>query len=784
MAKIRTIELARISVRGIVQGVGFRPFVYRLAVKHNLKGYVYNTSEDVKIEVEGELEAIKQFQLELGIEAPPLAHIEGVAVTHYPPTGYKNFEIRPSIAEEGKYQLISPDIATCQACLSELLNPSDRRYRYPFTNCTNCGPRFTIIEDIPYDRPETTMRYFQMCSQCQAEYENPLDRRFHAQPNACPKCGPKVKLVDNQGKRVAGSDALASASQLLKKGKIVAVKGLGGFLLACDASNEAAVKTLRERKRRSSKPFAIMVNNVNEIKKHCYVSPEEEELLTCPQSPIVLMKWKAGSSVSREVAPNLEYLGIMLPYTPLHHILLKDTELPLVMTSGNLSEEPIAKDNNEALKRLSGIADYFLIHNRDIYSRYDDSVAIVERGTSQLVRRARSYAPYPIHLTFKCRQVLACGAEMKNTFCLTRDNYAFLGQHIGDMENMETLEHFDNTISLYKRLFRIEPEIIAYDLHPDYLSTKYAQELSKSSNIKLIPVQHHHAHIASCMADNKLESSVIGVAFDGTGMGSDGYIWGGEFLVADYCSFDRVGHLEYLPLPGGDAAIKRPYRTAVGYVLSLLGKDTLRAIIASGAKHPRVAFIGEVSEIEIGIIKHQIESGLNSPLTSSMGRLFDAVSALMNIRGEIDYEGQAAVELEMAAYACHYEEHSDEAISNDKESYPYRIIVDEGMRIVQLRDLLSAIIEDLDQGVSSGRISVRFHNTIARMTDEMCRLIADETGINRVVLSGGVFQNRLLLRKIIKLLENSGFQVFTHKQAPCNDGGISLGQAVVANFAK
>jgi len=474
----------------------------------------------------------------------------------------------------------------------------------------------------------------------------------------------------------------------------------------------------------------------------------------------------------------------MLPYTPLHHILLKDTELPLVMTSGNLSEEPIAKDNDEALKRLSGIADYFLIHNRGIYSRYDDSVAIVERGTNQLVRRARSYAPYPIHLTFRARQVLGCGAEMKNTFCLTRDNYAFLGQHIGDMENMETLEHFDNTISLYEKLFRIEPEIIAYDLHPDYLSTKYAQELSKSSNIKLIPVQHHHAHIASCMADNKLEASVIGVAFDGTGMGSDGHIWGGEFLVADYCSFDRVGHLEYLPLPGGDAAIKRPYRTAIGYVLSLLGKDTLMAIIASGAKHPPVAFIGEISEIEIGIIKRQIENGLNSPLTSSMGRLFDAVSALVNIRGEIDYEGQAAVELEMAAYAYHCEERSDEAISNDKESYPYRIIVDEGMRIVQLRDLLSAIIEDLEQGVSSGRISVRFHNTIARMTDEMCRLIADETGIKQVVLSGGVFQNRLLLRKTIKLLENSGFQVFAHKQVPCNDGGISLGQAVVANFAE
>jgi hydrogenase maturation protein HypF len=779
VAEVETLRLARISVRGIVQGVGFRPFVYGLATKHNVKGWVCNTSEDVKIEVEGKAEAIEQFYLELQTKAPPLAHIEDVTISYHPPIGYKKFEIRHSTVEEGKYQLISPDIATCQACLSELLNPSDRRYRYPFANCTNCGPRFTIIGDMPYDRPKTTMRYFQMCPRCQAEYENPLDRRFHAQPNACPKCGPKVELVDNQGNPVCHSelseesDALARASQLLKEGKIIAIKGLGGFLLACDASNETAVKTLRERKRRLSKPFAIMVSNMNEIKKHCYVSSEEEKLLTSPQSPIVLMRWKADSSVSREVAPNLEYLGVMLPYTPLHHILLRDTGLPLVMTSGNLSEEPIAKDNDEALKRLSGIADYFLIHNRDIYSRYDDSVTMVERGISQLVRRARSYAPSPIHLTFNCRQILACGAEIKNTFCLTRDNYAFLSQHIGDMENIETLEHFDNTIFLYKRLFRIEPEIVAHDLHPDYLSTKYAQELGESG-IKLIPVQHHHAHIAACMADNGVEYPVIGVAFDGTGMGTDGHIWGGEFLVADYHSFNRVGHLEYLPLPGGDVAIKKPYRTAIAYVLSLLGEDALNGL----------ALKEQAGKVGIEIINRQIEKGLNSPLTSSMGRLFDAVSALLGIRSEIDYEGQAAVELEMAAYACHCEEHSDEAISSDKESYPYRIIVDKEVKIVQLRNLLSAIIEDLKQGISPRRISLKFHNTIAEMTNEMCQLIADETGINRVALSGGVFQNRLLLRKTIGLLENSGFQVFTHRQVPCNDGGISLGQAVIANFAK
>ena len=774
MAKIKALRLVNISVRGVVQGVGFRPFVYGLATKYNLKGYVYNTSEDVKIEIEGETEAIKQFQLELKAEAPPLAHIEDITTTYHPPVGYKSFEIRRSIAEEGKYQLISPDIATCQTCLNELLNPDDRRYRYPFTNCTNCGPRFTIIESMPYDRPKTTMRYFQMCPQCQAEYDNPLDRRFHAQPNACPKCGPKVELVDRQGNPViarnsatkqAPLDPIATASQSLKEGKIIAIKGLGGFLLACDASNETAVKTLRQRKNRPFKPFAIMVANMDEVKRHCYVSLEEERLLTSPQSPIVLMNWRSDSSLSREVAPNLQYLGVMLPYTPLHHILLRDTQLPLVMTSGNLSEEPIAKDNDEALRRLSGIADYFLIHNRDIYSRYDDSVAIVERETPQLVRRARSYAPYPITLPFKTKQVLGCGAEMKSTFCLTKDSYAFLSQHIGDLGNWETLEHFASTISLYKRLFHIKSEIIAYDFHPDYLSTKYAQELG-ALGMKLVPVQHHHAHIASCMADNGLETPVIGVAFDGTGLGSDGHIWGGEFLVADYQSFNRMGHLEYLPLPGGDAAVERPYRTAIGYILSLLGENALSELTLKE----------RVNEVEVGIIKRQIETGLNSPLTSSMGRLFDAVSALIGIRDKIDYEGQAAVELEMAAYRENY--------ADDKENYPYHIIEDKGVRVVKLATLLSAIIADLSQGTPQGRISIRFHNTIAKMTNEMCQVIANETGIEQVVLSGGVFQNRLLLRKVINLLGNNGFRVFTHRQVPCNDGGISLGQAVIANFAE
>lgn len=784
-----TETLACINVRGIVQGVGFRPFVYRLATKHNLKGWVCNTSEDVRIEAEGEIEAIKQFILELQTTAPPLAHIEDMNISYHPPAGYTEFEIRPSTIEAGKYQLISPDIATCQSCLNEVFDPDDRRYRYPFTNCTNCGPRFTIIADMPYDRAKTTMRYFQMCPQCQAEYDNPLDRRFHAQPNACPQCGPQVELVDSQGNAVCDSaqtgesDPIARTSRLLAEGKIVAIKGLGGFLLACDASNEVVVRTLRERKKRSSKPFAIMVSDIDKVKRHCYVSLEEEKLLTSPQSPIVLMRWKSDSSVSREVAPNLQYLGVMLPYTPLHHILLRDAGLPLVMTSGNLSEEPIAKDNDEALRRLSGIADYFLIHNRDIYSRYDDSVAIVERETIQLVRRARSYAPYPIRLMFPAKQVLGCGAEMKNTFCLTKDNYAFLSQHIGDMENVETLEHFQNTISLYQRLFRIEPEIIACDLHPDYLSTKYAQELSESAGAKLVPVQHHHAHIASCMADNGLEAPVIGVAFDGTGLGNDGHIWGGEFLVADYHSFNRLGHLEYLPLPGGEAAIQRPYRIAISYILSLLGENVL---------NQELDFTRKVSKTEIEIIRCQVENRLNSPLTSSMGRLFDAVSALIGIRDKIDYEGQAAVELEMAAYSWHSGQHSscvtargasDEAMAIDKDSYPYGIIENRGVRIVQLAELLSAIIGDLKQGTPKGKISIKFHNTIAQLANQMCQSIANETGIKQVALSGGVFQNRLLLRKTVSLLESSGFRVFSHRQVPCNDGGISLGQTVIANFA-
>jgi hydrogenase maturation protein HypF len=767
MAKVETTELARISVRGIVQGVGFRPFVFQLATKYSLKGWVCNTSEDVKIEVQGDSRDLEHFVSELQHNAPPLAHIENISVTYHPPADYTKFEIRHSVAEEGKYQLVSPDIATCRPCLNEVFNPRDRRYHYPFTNCTNCGPRFTIIEDIPYDRPKTTMHSFTMCPDCQTEYDNPLDRRFHAQPNACPKCGPKLELLDTSGNHVEAADVISAAGQLLKEGKLMAVKGLGGFLLACDATSEKAVKLLRRRKRRPFKPLAIMVADIDEAKKYCRVSEAEEKLLTSPQSPIVLLPWKSKSTICQAVAPNLKYLGVMLPYTPMHHLLLRESGLPLVMTSGNISEEPICKDNDEAVRRLSGIADYFLVHNRDIYARYDDSVTVVERDDVQLTRRARGYAPYPVHLTFNAKQVLGCGAEEKNTFCLTKDNYAFVSQHIGDMENMETMEHFENTLALYEKLFRIKPEIIAYDLHPEYLSTKYALEQgSHSSHLKLVPVQHHHAHIVSCMADNKIESPVIGVALDGTGYGSDGRIWGGEFLVADYKDFKRLGHLEYLPLPGGAAAIKRPYRTAIGYLLKLLGEEALS---------PKLALLKQIDAVEIELIRRQLQASLNSPLNSSMGRLFDAVSALMGVRGEIDYEGQAAVELEMAAY---------DGIDNVSDKvYPYSIIENDGVNIIRLKELFAAIVDDLYRRVSKATISAKFHNTVANMIFDMCRLIAKQTGISQVTLSGGVFQNRLLFRKVVPLLESAGFSVLVHKQVPCNDGGISLGQAVIANFS-
>ncbi len=760
MSAQNPILLKKIHVTGVVQGVGFRPFVYQLASRHGLTGWVCNTSAGVDLEVEGPRPALEQFLADLEQRAPPLARVESVVAEDFPPDGYQRFEIRLSLAQQGQYQLISPDIATCEDCLRELFDPQDRRYRYPFTNCTNCGPRFTIIEDIPYDRPLTTMRDFVMCPECQREYDDPLDRRFHAQPNACPACGPRLTLTGGDGHPISVDDEISAVVRLLQEGHVVATKGLGGFHLACDATNEAAVRRLRERKGRPAKPMAVMMATMEQIKAHCQVSREEERLLTSSQCPIVLLLWSEGSTVSPLVAPGNRYLGVMLPYTPLYHVLLREMERPLVMTSGNLSEEPIAIGNEEAVSRLRGIADYFLVHNRDIYARYDDSVWMVLGERPQPLRRSRGYAPFPIGLPFTVRQVLACGTELKNTFCATKDGYAFLSQHIGDLENLETLEHFESSIALYRRLFRLEPEVLACDLHPDYLATRYARGLR--SPARLVPVQHHHAHVVSCMVDNGITGPVIGVALDGTGYGTDGQIWGGEFLLADYGGFRRVGHLEYVPLPGGEAAIRRPYRMAVAHLYTLLGEEAVRSALP---------LLGAVEQREIEIIQRQIERGINTQLTSSCGRLFDAVSALLGFRGEATYEGQAAIQLEMMAGDV-----------DDDASYPFAISEEEVGKIIQLGATWMGILEDLRDGVPVGVIALRFHHTVARMVAEMCRRVAEETGLERVALSGGCFQNRLLVARTTESLEEAGLEVFTHRQVPCNDGGVSLGQATVANF--
>ncbi len=754
---------AIISVWGVVQGVGFRPFIYRLATQHSLSGWVRNTSGNVEIEIEGVESGLKAFLNELKTEVPPQARIEDIQITYAPPKDYTGFRIHESEPQKGKYQLVSPDIATCDDCQREIFDPIDRRYRYPFTNCTNCGPRFTIIEDIPYDRLNTTMRDFKMCPQCEKEYNDFLDRRFHAQPNACPICGPQLELVDAEGKKLNCPDVIREASRLLKSGKILAIRGLGGFQLACDATNLKVVKELRNRKHRPTKPFAVMISSPFEAMKHCSISDAEADLLKSSENPIVLLSWrKSNSNIVEDVAPKLDYLGVMLPYTPLHHLLLNEAGMPLVMTSGNLSEEPIAKDNDEALRRLSKIADYFILHNRGIYARYDDSVYMVEENRPVAVRRARGYAPYPVKLPYNSQQILACGAELKNTFCLTRDNHAFISQHIGDMENEETMEHFENTVELYKRLFRIEPEAIACDLHPEYLPSKYAVDYASKRKLPLVKVQHHHAHIASCLVENNIVGPAIGVAFDGVGYGTDGAIWGGEFLIADWYGFKRAGYFEYVPMPGGAAAIKKPYRMALGYLYSLLGDIELPGSLQN------------VKPAEIDIIKRQIQQKINCPLTSSVGRLFDAVAAITGVRYEIDYEAQAAIELETLGARC--------VEAHERALYPFDFELKDGVRIIRLEELFQAVLGDVKQNITVPEISTKLHNTVAYIAVKICQDIAEETGLKQVALSGGVFQNRLLLGQTQRQLEKAGFEVYTHHIVPCNDGGISLGQAVIAQY--
>ena len=757
MAEIKVRK--RIHITGVVQGVGFRPFVYQLATERGLAGWVLNSSSGVDIEVEGPPEDVEAFIGEIPAKTPPLARLESLEELEIPPNGDISFTIKKSLEEEG-FILVSPDIATCDECVSELFDPSDRRHRYPFINCTNCGPRFTIIEDIPYDRPKTTMKKFPMCPDCRGEYEDPMNRRFHAQPNACPVCGPKLELriKSDDGAFITedADDPIKETIRLLSEGKIAAIKGLGGFHLACDAKNEEAVAELRRRKHRYGKPLAIMVADVEEAKKLCEVSDDEAKILESPQRPIVLLKAKGGIDIAPSVAPGVSTLGVMLPYTPLHHLLLKESGLALVMTSGNLSEEPIAMENEEAMRRLAGIADAFLLNDRDIYSRYDDSVVRDFRGELAFIRRARGFAPYPIKLPFEIKQVLAVGPEQKNTFCLTKENYAFVSQHIGDLENLETLEHFENTLELYERLFRIKPELAACDLHPEYLSTKFAKELP----LPLVEVQHHHAHAASCLAENGILSEAIGVSFDGTGYGLDGAIWGGEFLLCNLYGFERVAHLDYVRMPGGAEAIKKPYRMAIAHLYDAFGKELIDL---------PVPMVHRVPEEELKAMILQLERGINSPLTSSAGRLFDAVAALVGVRDVALYEGQAAVELEAIAEPVW-------------ATYPFEVVEDGNGFTVKIAPLIRAIVADIEAGIPAAIISQKFHRAIAEIVVEVCGLIRDDYGNNTVALSGGVFQNWILFGAVVDLLEAAKFHVVYHRLVPANDGGISLGQAVVAGY--
>lgn len=769
-----------IHVTGVVQGVGFRPFVYGLATRLDLCGWVCNTSAGVDIVVQGDHEGVNAFVEALSAKAPPLARIDQVSAWEEAAGEFSTFEIRESESVEGAFQPVSPDVAMCPDCERELLDPNDRRYLYSFINCTNCGPRFTIIKDLPYDRPFTTMADFSMCDKCRAEYEDPANRRFHAQPVACPDCGPFIQLRESiaHPSSVVNIEmrwsAILKTRKLLCEGKIVAIKGLGGFHLACDAMNENAVAELRRRKGRAGKPFALMFADSKTVNQYCLANKTEMHLLNGHEKPIVLLKRRAGTGIAPSVAPDMDSLGVMLPYTPMHHLLLNQTDptlarepVPpvLVMTSGNFSEEPIATGNMDALERLAPLADAFLIHNRDIHIRCDDSVVRVDHwlGAKKpaprqvpvvYLRRSRAYAPYPVSLPFDSIPSLAVGGELKNTFCLTREHYAFLSQHIGDMENVEVYESFEQGVEHLSRLFRVKPELVAHDMHPGYFTTKYAEGIS---DVPRVAVQHHHAHIAACMADNGLaDRKVIGLSFDGTGYGIDGRIWGGEVLLASYADFERVAHLEYLPLPGGDAATHHPWRIAVGYAEAL------------GLDIEGLPFLQSLDAQAVDVVRRQVQKKLNAPETSSMGRLFDAVACLTGIRNDVTYEAQAAMELEVLSK------------SSLVTAIPYPFEV-EGENI-RVGELLRHVIDDVRKNKSAGFIGARFHQTLCAMALKTSQLVREKFGINEVALSGGVWQNQVLLDLARTALTHDDFIVFTHQQTPANDGGLALGQAAVASF--
>jgi hydrogenase maturation protein HypF len=775
------IARLRVVVRGAVQGVGFRPFIYRLATGMGLAGWVNNSAQGVFVEAEGQHDQLQRFLLRIEAEKPPRSYIQSLESTLLDPVGYAGFEVRHSDESGAKTTFVLPDIATCPDCLREIFDPANRRYGYPFTNCTNCGPRFSIIEALPYDRANTTMRRFTMCPECQAEYDNPLDRRFHAQPNACPHCGPQLAFWDAGGDSPAqhragehdhdlgeydhdlgehGGSPLRRAAEAIRRGQIVAVKGLGGFHLIVDARNQAAVQRLRHRKAREEKPFALMYPSLAQIQDDCEVSELEQRLLCSPEAPIVLLRRLLGgknSAVADGVAPGNPYLGVMLPYTPLHHLLMAELGFPVVATSGNRSDEPICTGKREALSRLSGIADAFLVHNRPIARHVDDSIARIMLGGGCVLRRARGYAPLPVHVKQPLPATLAVGGHLKNTVAIAVGGEVFGSQHIGDLETPQAFDAFNRVVASMAQLYDFRPAVIACDAHPDYRSTQFAEAAVRDHALPLVRIQHHYAHALSCMAENQLEPPLLGVVWDGTGYGLDGTIWGGEWLRVNDASFERVAQLRTFRLPGGEQAIREPRRAALGLLYELFGD----ALFAMEDLAPLQGFSAQ----ERAIIRVMLERGINAPITSSAGRLFDAVAAIAGLRQVSGYEGQAALELE-----CTLAE-----IETD-EAYPVRISARHLTQIVDWEPMISSIVDDVRRGLPAGLIAAKFHNALAEMIVAVAMRVDEE----RVALTGGCFQNRYLLERAVARLRAAGFRTYWHQRIPPNDGGIAFGQAVAA----
>jgi len=755
------VRRCRVEVDGVVQGVGFRPFVCRVARSLGLGGSVHNESSGVLIDVQGDVEAIAEFLDRIRNHQPPAAQPRRIRVADASPhPEVAMFSIEASVPTSAESGCPAPDLAVCQECLGELRDRQDRRYAYPFLNCTDCGPRFTIIRRLPYDRERTSMALFTMCHACREEYEDVRDRRFHAEPTACPACGPRLALLDSGGQVVDVADALQGVVAALRGGQIVAVKGIGGYHLACDATTPGVVSELRRRKARDAKPLAVMVGSLEEARRLCVVSDPEAELLHSAARPIVLLERRspgAGQAVADEVAPRLRHLGLMLPYTPLQHLLLERVDRPLVMTSGNRSDEPIAYEDGDALARLGGIADLFLVHNRPIEVRCDDSVARVVEGTPTVLRRARGYVPLAISLTHEAAEpILACGGELKNVFALVRGREVFLSQHLGDLGDERAYRAWTDAIRHLQHLLELTPQVAAHDLHPGYRSTVYARMLD---GVRHVPVQHHHAHIASCLADNGVDDRVIGVAWDGTGYGADGHVWGGEFLLADLEGFERVGSFQEVAMPGGEAAVREPWRMAAVF---------LQAAYGEAMEELDLAFVRRLDRSAWRLLSRAAERGLNAPLTSSAGRLFDAVASILGLRDRVDFEAQAAMELEVLA-----EPEADRVYAVNLEEI-------DGRMIVRTPDIVRGVVEDILAGVGCDRIGSRFHATLADVIVKTCGRLRQRSGLDRVALSGGVFQNIRLSRLAVDGLGRAGFQVYTHHQVPPNDGGLALGQAAIA----